>query len=158
MFTYTDHNPTPTAAPALAAQHKQARKEDLLSARSDPMQITVLYRESGSGCDDSSVRSISGGSQPNGRGGGITSQSPSNNSVSPADAGYNAFEFTAPPGGRAVTVADVVKAFPLGPSYHFDILRRDGMFESVHALDLGSPVPMTSDGVITCRYCLCRCA
>lgn len=40
------------------------------------MQVTVLYRESGSGCDDSPVRSEASGNVP------------------PAGAGYNAFQFT----------------------------------------------------------------
>lgn len=36
-----------------------------------------------------------------------------------------------PSGKTVVTVSDLVRAFPLGPSYHFDILRPDGLFESV---------------------------
>ena len=40
------------------------------------MQVTVLYRESGSGCDDTPIRNEASGN------------------VRSADAGYNAFEFT----------------------------------------------------------------
>lgn len=36
-----------------------------------------------------------------------------------------------PLGKTEVTVSDLVRAFPLGPAYHFDVLRPDGFFESV---------------------------
>lgn len=48
-------------------------------------------------------------------------------------------------------MSDLMGAFPLGPSYHFDILRPDGIFESVQGLDLSSPVPLTAGHVISCR-------
>lgn len=109
------------------------------------MVITVIYQECGSGCQDI----------PDTRSGFGSSVSSSYSAASPAGGrggDYNAFELAPPSNGRAVTVADLVKAFPLGPSYHFDIMRGDGAFESVHELDLSSPVPITSNGVITCRY------
>lgn len=131
------------------------------------MLITVLYRESGSGCDDTPVRPTPQQQKSGATHQHSTSDFQSNRSLSPADAGYNAFEFyhsgdsaaPAPAAGPVVvTLADLIKAFPFGPSYHFDILRRDnGMFESAQGLDLGSPVPMTADGVITCRVFRLAC-
>ena len=99
------------------------------------MAITVLYQECGSGCQEVPGDLGSSGSSYSGGRGNY----------------YNAFELAPTSGGRMVTVADLVKAFPLGPSYHFDIMRRDGVFESIHELDLGSPVPILANGVITCR-------
>lgn len=102
------------------------------------MPITVLYRETG-GLEHGDEKDLEGNSNA-GRG---YSDS--------AGQGFNAFELQHPGAGRHVTVGDLIRAFPLGPAYHFDILGRDGIFESAHALDLGSPVPVTSDGVIACR-------
>lgn len=135
------------------------------------MLITVLYRESGSGCDDTPVRTAAAQQKSGGTHQQQQQQQQgdfrNNRSVSPADAGYNAFEFYHSGGGGSggggggsatVTVEDLIKAFPFGPCFHFDILRRDnGMFESVQCLDLRSPVPMTTDGVITCRVFRLAC-
>ncbi|CAN0294389.1 unnamed protein product [Ascophyllum nodosum] len=105
------------------------------------MAITVLYQECGSGCQEVPGDLGSSGSSYSGGRGNY----------------YNAFELAPTSGGRMVTVADLVKAFPLGPSYHFDIMRRDGVFESIHELDLGSPVPILANGVITCRVFKLAC-
>eukprot|EP00752_Nemacystus_decipiens_P014345 g12762.t1 len=99
---------------------------------SRPVAVTVLYRETGSGNDEASARGSGGGP------------------------GYNAFELRLPLGKTVVTVSDLVRAFPLGPSYHFDILRPDGLFESVQGLDLSSPVPCVG-GCITCRVFRLAC-
>lgn len=81
--------------------------------------------------------------------------------IGTSDQYNNAFEFQHPGGSRRVTVGDLVREFPLGPAYHFDVLiRRNGIaaFESVHALDLSSPVPITPDGIVTCRVFTLGCA
>ncbi|CAM9826196.1 unnamed protein product [Ectocarpus fasciculatus] len=101
------------------------------------MPITVLYRESGSGCDEIPMR---GGT-----------------AVSREDGGYNAFELFLPAGKTVATVSDLVGAFPMGTSYHLDVLRPDGIFESVRDLDLGSPVPFTGGNIITCRVFRLAC-
>lgn len=61
--------------------HVEPSESDTLGRRASAiarvsMQITVLYRESGSGCDESPVRNEASGNS------------------TPADAGYNAFQFT----------------------------------------------------------------
>lgn len=108
------------------------------------MLVTVLYRECG--------------------GSGLYSKNPAigtvgsdGNFANYEDQIYNAFEFHHPGEGRRVTVGDLVRAFPLGSTYHFDVMRRDGVFESVQSVDLGSPVPISSDGVITCRVFRLAC-
>ncbi|CAN0355201.1 unnamed protein product, partial [Ectocarpus sp. 12 AP-2014] len=101
------------------------------------MPITVLYRESGSGCEEIPMRVGTGAPRE--------------------DAGYNAFELFLPQGKTVATVSDLVGAFPLGPSYHLDVLRPDGIFESVRDLDLGSPVPFAGGNIITCRVFRLAC-
>lgn len=112
------------------------------------MLVTVLYRECGGlECDRDQTSGFSTA---------LGSASAGKDFTNSADKHYNAFEFNQPAGERCVTVGDLVRAFPLGPEYHFDVLRHDGIFESVHQLDLSSPVPIT-DGVITCNVFRLAC-
>ena len=65
------------------------------------------------------------------------------------------FSSRQPSGKTVVTVSDLVRSFPLGPSYHFDILRPDGVFESVQVnnFDLGI---FTRQNLHTIHRGLCR--
>lgn len=118
------------------------------------MLITVMYEECGSGITYENT--YHGGFHQH-RGAPQSSMYDAAGTKPNAKEGqhFNAYQFHHPssavPSPPRVTLADLVGAFPLGRCYHFDIQRRDGVFESAHALDLSSPVPVTADGVVTCR-------